>query len=812
MPLPVDRHWQAAAEVLDQILDARATADGSLPALAAEPLWPLAAGLRTALDQIARPAPLTGLRRLDDIVWSRRDELTAALGSARERAAAARQAALKHGADLEECRLAASALTPVAADAAAALRTDLIGGARALRHHGEVLLATLAGDSLGSARPRSLRGRVSRRLGRDARRSCRDHATAVRLSRRLAAGRGPALVALVESFGLTASRSADRFRGELARWQADLARFRTAHQTLCRDLAPVPTVPSEPKSLPAWESGVDALIVAAAGGSVRLFTAGDGWGLRLRTVNSVLADIGIAFGRPGYLADRTAIAGACTRVWQRAVARWSDDAVDAYDTPGYRKLLTTLDGLPKAWQRTLEQHQSTARATAAAAAAVIDRLDQAISRLSAAYQEWRAIHEDPAGSLSATTRAYLRAIAAAQRSAGRTGSPLSDLDDLGRGEPELRIPVVAPMKAGKSTLLSAVLGLDIVPRRAQVMTAVPTRFIPVPPDRQAEPRLELPEPLVASHRSLLDRLTATIGESQLAALAVNPHLQSVAGRLQRGDRVPVAAAHTGADDIRTVLTWLHDTARLATLLLPAELTDVIADWRPEVTVPVPGAPAVGRLALIDTPGPGEAEAAPVFQKIMDTQLADAHGCLIVIDFAQIFGTAEAALAGLIAGHAADYQPSATAIAVNRIDQRRDGDLDPDQVLRVARQLFDLDGWADVPVVETAAARALAALMYQRSADPGSAAELLQIAYPVRPPARPPSQEELLDIMRTVLGDSGVTELRAQLLGRVGPTLPRLAMESALARVGDQAADGVADLIAGAIWAAGMASRITRRDR
>ena len=44
------RHWQAAAECLDQILEARDVAASSTSAVAAESLWPLAAATRGALE------------------------------------------------------------------------------------------------------------------------------------------------------------------------------------------------------------------------------------------------------------------------------------------------------------------------------------------------------------------------------------------------------------------------------------------------------------------------------------------------------------------------------------------------------------------------------------------------------------------------------------------------------------------------------------------------------------------------------------------------------------------------------------------
>lgn len=42
---------------------------------------------------------------------------------------------------------------------------------------------------------------------------------------------------------------------------------------------------------------------------------------------------------------------------------------------------------------------------------------------------------------------------------------------------ELRMSVVAPMKAGKSTLVNAIVGYELLPARAAAMTTLPTRIV-----------------------------------------------------------------------------------------------------------------------------------------------------------------------------------------------------------------------------------------------------------------------------------------------------------------------------------------------
>ena len=42
---------------------------------------------------------------------------------------------------------------------------------------------------------------------------------------------------------------------------------------------------------------------------------------------------------------------------------------------------------------------------------------------------------------------------------------------------ELRMAIVAPMKAGKSTIINAIVGQDILPSRTQAMTTLPTEIV-----------------------------------------------------------------------------------------------------------------------------------------------------------------------------------------------------------------------------------------------------------------------------------------------------------------------------------------------
>ena len=495
---------------------------------------------------------------------------------------------------------------------------------------------------------------------------------------------------------------------------------------------------------------------------------------------------------------RAVVVNSSAAAWSRALGEWkAADVGHVILASGLGEHLTALDGLPRRWLRALETDQAAARDVLAGIDEVVAGLDAATALLRVARKKWTALHDRGPGGLSPAVSACLAALAAEIGPRQPPARLVADLAALGEDRAELRVPVVAPMKAGKSTLLCALLGADIVPRRADVMTTVATRFVPVPLTARGQPRLRMSDELVAGHARMLDTVVATMTEESLAALAVQPRLQELARRLRAGERGPLATTHTGVRDIRDVLTWLHDTVRLAVLTLPAPATAVVADWIPEVTVPVAGTPDAGRLVLIDTPGPGEAVTSPSLAAVVDRHLGEAHGCLMVIDYTQLGADAGAGVASLVSGHVDTLDPRAVVIAVNRIDQRRSGDPGPGAVSRMVRDLLAASIWRTAPVVETSAASGLAACGYLAHGDPGAAADLLRAAYPVDPPDPPPDDEALKRLAATALRQSGLPELQAEVLERIHRRLPGLAVDRALALA---SAFGVPGLVARTRWA------------
>ncbi len=291
---------------------------------------------------------------------------------------------------------------------------------------------------------------------------------------------------------------------------------------------------------------------------------------------------------------------------------------------------------------------------------------------------------------------------------------------------EMRLPIVAPMKAGKSTIINAIIGNTILPVREAAMTTLPTRVELV--DDIEEPVLTIQERDVAIYSGLPERLTKRVRKDfrNLADKygSMEPLLLAV-----RDKRVPpVRPRYQGYTEVQEALVQLNDLIRLAAVLLPEEdLTGELFDiptlrtpyWRrPEHD----SKPMPGKLVLIDTPGPDDEEGVAVrLTRAVQAEMASCHVVLIVLDYVRMGNEAAEKVKTLTDPVMKDIGIEKTYAVVNRVDQRRrpgalDEEQDKDRVRRFVQVDLNLvDDRAGDRIFETkgrlglAAARVLAAL-------------------------------------------------------------------------------------------------------
>ncbi|MGK7893805.1 MAG: dynamin family protein [Xenococcus sp. (in: cyanobacteria)] len=251
---------------------------------------------------------------------------------------------------------------------------------------------------------------------------------------------------------------------------------------------------------------------------------------------------------------------------------------------------------------------------------------------------------------------------------------------------ELRMAIVAPMKAGKSTIINAIVGQDLLPSRNAAMTTVPTAISFN--NNIEKPKLSLLENTLKVFENTWDNLQQKINhlsELELENLISQyPHLQDLAKKIQT-DRFYIPANVTGKENIGLVLTQLNDLVRLCWTLDPSldplnKLENV-----PEIKTPfwrsnnTEQTKQLGNLVIVDTPGANEAGDNLRLNAVVKQELENCSVVLIVIDFTQLNNQAAEAVKRQVQPIIDVIKKDNLYVLVNKVDQRLSGDMTSEQV-------------------------------------------------------------------------------------------------------------------------------------
>ena len=81
---------------------------------------------------------------------------------------------------------------------------------------------------------------------------------------------------------------------------------------------------------------------------------------------------------------------------------------------------------------------------------------------------------------------------------------------------ELRMCIVAPMKAGKSTIINAILGQNILPTRNAAMTVIPTEVVL----KVVQPNGNVEKPSLLMEKELIEQIKAMREENSSGPLQI----------------------------------------------------------------------------------------------------------------------------------------------------------------------------------------------------------------------------------------------------------------------------------------------------
>ena len=298
---------------------------------------------------------------------------------------------------------------------------------------------------------------------------------------------------------------------------------------------------------------------------------------------------------------------------------------------------------------------------------------------------------------------------------------------------ELRMAIVAPMKAGKSTIVNAIAGQELLPSCAVAMTTIPTEIVFDPNVKQ--PALYLTSDTINLFQNIVKDLKEQANGSGIESLQQRlnryPHLLDLLSKIVTSNSFIFKRKTIGQRAIANTLNILNHTIRLCSVLNPtkdslSQLKDVPRLQTPWLKIGKNRKiEAKGNLTIIDTPGPNEAEAGLRLTAVVEEQLKRSSVVLVVLDFTQLNSEAAKTIKQQIKPIVESIGTDNLYVLVNKIDQRRQGDMTPEQVTEFVVADLGLQE-SENRVFEVAAIRAFAATRFLLEVQQNPKIQLLQI--------------------------------------------------------------------------------------
>lgn len=291
---------------------------------------------------------------------------------------------------------------------------------------------------------------------------------------------------------------------------------------------------------------------------------------------------------------------------------------------------------------------------------------------------------------------------------------------------ELRMAVIAPMKAGKSTIINAIVGDDLLPSRNAAMTTIPTEIIF---DKKAEKStLILDEDIrkifTDSYLILQAEIETLKRENRLAEkMGQYPHLQELIDEIHSLTQSQLpnflnSSQIEGKENITKALTSLNDIFRVISVLSPENDPIEKLEKVPRIITPYWNSQkdnesnSYGNLVIVDTPGPNEAGDNLKLTYVVEQELKKSSIILIVLDFTQLNNQAADEVKRQVKPIIDLRGRENLYVLVNKIDQRRKGDMTSEDVKKfVANDLYLSQSNQSNTVFEISAIQAFSATRF-----------------------------------------------------------------------------------------------------
>jgi predicted GTPase len=293
-----------------------------------------------------------------------------------------------------------------------------------------------------------------------------------------------------------------------------------------------------------------------------------------------------------------------------------------------------------------------------------------------------------------------------------------NLERVKRGE--LTMTIVAPTSAGKSTIINAIAGQDLLPSRKDAMTVLPTEIVFLfSRDETPPPKLILGKALMTLLREawrLLHQQLQRIGLDEAIKQATKNDFarKNVIKEIFNSSVFPLSE-EVKPDDIQSALIKINDLLRLCGIFgIPTGFLSSLSEI-PRIEVPFPPELSsledlgLGTLVLVDTPGPSEDKSLNLV-KVVEDRLKKSSLILVVVDSEKVGQTDPVKVKKLVDKIAADKGRDRISIIVNRIDTRKKGDLTTEETLNLVQTQYEI---TKDRIFETSALRAFLATNFRR---------------------------------------------------------------------------------------------------
>jgi Dynamin family len=249
---------------------------------------------------------------------------------------------------------------------------------------------------------------------------------------------------------------------------------------------------------------------------------------------------------------------------------------------------------------------------------------------------------------------------------------------------EYRLLILGTMKAGKTTTIAGITGVSVLPVRTEAMTTLPTlvrsetgRAIPTMNLRQA-----------AKVRSFFDDIRCgkvVIPDNKTDLL--NHGARDAYTRIRNGANLP-AMPLDGETGIRETISLLNDGLRIAEVAGEGSRymeAFMSSDDLPVIDVEFSSLSGVatrndlGRIVLVDSPGPNEAAHSDSLLKVVKEQIDRASALVVVKNYTVLDGTDEEQMRALVESTAERTDKERNILLLNRYDDAKRGqDPSPQQ--------------------------------------------------------------------------------------------------------------------------------------